>query len=100
MQRPASRRAFTLIELLVVVAIIAVLIALVLPAFLPYIRLARVGGAERSLEQANSFRANWSAYLASLGGDSAVREDPPGPQTRPSMGFRDAPALGPGRSGR
>jgi hypothetical protein len=43
----------------------AVSIALVVPAFLPYLRLARVEGGSRTLEMANSFRANWSAYLAS-----------------------------------
>jgi hypothetical protein len=48
---------------LVTAAIVAA--ALVLPAFLPYIRLARLPSGSRSLEQANSFRANWSAYLAS-----------------------------------
>jgi hypothetical protein len=50
---------------LALAAAAVVAVALVLPAFLPYIRLARVEGAVRSLEQANSFRANWSAYLAS-----------------------------------
>ena len=48
-----------------VAAAALVAIGLVLPAFLPYIRLARLEGASRTLEQANSFRANWSAYLAS-----------------------------------
>jgi hypothetical protein len=42
-----------------------VAIGTVLPAFVPYVRLASVEGASRTLEQASSFRANWSSYLAS-----------------------------------
>jgi hypothetical protein len=39
--------------------------ALVLPAFLPYLELQRGGGFRRALEEANRYSANWSAYLAS-----------------------------------
>jgi len=42
-----------------------VAIGTVLPAFVPYVRLANLEGASRTLEQASSFRANWSSYLAS-----------------------------------
>jgi hypothetical protein len=42
-----------------------VAIALVLPAFLPYLALQRELGFHRSLEEAERYSANWSAYLAS-----------------------------------
>jgi hypothetical protein len=42
----------------------AVSIAMVVPAFVPYLRLQGQGFG-RSLEAAGSFSANWSAYLAS-----------------------------------
>ncbi len=42
----------------------AVALAIVVPAFLPYVRLQRQGFG-RSIEAAGSFSANWSAYLAS-----------------------------------
>lgn len=41
-----------------------VTVALVLPIFVPYLRLQRAGFS-RSLESASSFRATWSTYLAS-----------------------------------
>lgn len=43
----------------------AVAIAVVLPAFMPYVTLHRVGGFGRGLEEAGSWSANWSDYLAS-----------------------------------
>lgn len=48
---------------LVVAAIVAVL--LVIPAFVPYVTLQRVGGFRRELKDAVQFSANWSDYLAS-----------------------------------
>jgi hypothetical protein len=42
-----------------------VAIALVTPAFLPYIRLQRVSGFRRELTDAVRYSANWSDYLAS-----------------------------------
>jgi hypothetical protein len=46
-----------------VAAVIAM--ALVLPAFLPYLALQRGQGFHRSLDEAHRYSANWSAYLAS-----------------------------------
>jgi hypothetical protein len=43
----------------------AVSIALVFPAFVPYLRLQRVEGFHRTLDQARQFSAHWSDYLAS-----------------------------------
>jgi hypothetical protein len=43
----------------------AVAIAVVLPAFMPYVTLHRVGGFGRPLEEAVTYSANWSDYLAS-----------------------------------
>jgi hypothetical protein len=43
----------------------AVAMLLVLPAFLPYLRLQRVEGFRRSLDQARRYSSNWSDYLAS-----------------------------------
>jgi hypothetical protein len=48
---------------LTVAAVVA--IALVLPAFLPYLALQRGGGFHRALDEAIRYSANWSAYLAS-----------------------------------
>src|SRR5260221_11024129 len=42
-----------------------VAILLVLPAFLPYLRLQRVEGFRRTLDQARQYSSNWSDYLAS-----------------------------------
>lgn len=42
-----------------------VAMALVLPAFAPYMRLWQVEGFQRPLEAARGFSARWSAYLAS-----------------------------------
>jgi hypothetical protein len=42
-----------------------VAIAIVLPAFVPYFTLQRDTGFHRSLEDAGSFSATWSTYLAS-----------------------------------
>ncbi len=48
---------------IVVAAIVAVV--LVMPAFVPYVALQRVGGFRRELKDAVQFSANWSDYLAS-----------------------------------
>ncbi|MBI4486659.1 MAG: glycosyltransferase family 39 protein [Acidobacteria bacterium] len=48
-----------------VVVAAAVAIAVVLPAFLPYVTLHRVSGFGRGLEEARTYSANWSDYLAS-----------------------------------
>jgi hypothetical protein len=55
-----DRRYWTAI---VVAAIVAVL--LVIPAFVPYVTLQRVGGFRRELKDAVQFSASWSDYLAS-----------------------------------
>ena len=48
-----------------VAAAASVAIAIVLPAFMPYITLHRVGGFSRRLEEAGSWSAEWNDYLAS-----------------------------------
>ena len=50
---------------LVVAVAALVSIAIVLPAFRPYVTLHRVGGFGRGLGEAGSWSANWSDYLAS-----------------------------------
>jgi hypothetical protein len=40
-------------------------VLLVIPAFVPYVTLQRVGGFRRELKDAVQFSANWSDYLAS-----------------------------------
>lgn len=43
----------------------AVAIGVVLPFFMPYLRLQRESGFQRTLEEASMYSANWQAYLAS-----------------------------------
>jgi hypothetical protein len=62
----ASRRLWTTVRYwLAIAGAAAVAVLLVIPAFLPYVTLQRVGGFRRELGDAVQYSANWSDYLAS-----------------------------------
>jgi len=62
----ATRRLWTSVRYwLAIAGAAAVAVLLVIPAFLPYVTLQRVGGFRRELEDAVQYSANWSDYLAS-----------------------------------
>ena len=62
----ATRRLWTDRQYWVAIAVAAlVAVALVTPAFLPYVTLQRVGGFRRELKDAVQYSASWSDFLAS-----------------------------------
>jgi hypothetical protein len=61
-----SRRLWTVSRYWIGIAVAAaVSVLLVIPAFLPYVTLQRVGGFRRELNDSVQYSANWSDYLAS-----------------------------------
>jgi type IV pilus assembly protein PilA len=67
--RARQRLGFTLIELMVVVAILGILSAIAIPAFMGYIRRAKTGEASQNLSSMFKLAA---AYMAQEHGDRAL----------------------------
>jgi len=71
------RSGFTLIELMIVVAVIGVLAAVALPAFLDSIRKGRRADAVAALTQVQQAQERWRANRGSYADDDVLSNAPP-----------------------